>query len=176
MGNLDKFINFMKVNNADDYEEDYEENYPQNDDFEEPARIANHSKDEEPYEEDYEAPKPQKKPRTSFMNAQAKKNQNISRGVNSNMEVCLCKPQVFEDASQIADALLSERSVVLNLEGLDSHLAIRIFDFATGACYALKGRLEAISKFVYVITPESVYISGDTQKEAGALGNGFADK
>ncbi|MBR6381691.1 MAG: cell division protein SepF, partial [Lachnospiraceae bacterium] len=45
----------------------------------------------------------------------------------------------------------------------------------TGACYALRGRIEPISKFVYVITPESVYISGDTQEDSDVIGQGFGE-
>ncbi len=90
---------------------------------------------------------------------------------SGNMEICFCKPATFEDATQVADALLSNRSVVLNLEGLDMALAQRIFDFATGSTYAVQGKLEAISKYVYMITPESVNISGDTLEHNSALGS-----
>jgi cell division inhibitor SepF len=64
-------------------------------------------------------------------------------------------------------------SVVLNLQGLDSSLAQSIYDFLCGACYALGCRMEKVSDYVYVITPESVTLSGDFLTGQGSAGTGL---
>jgi cell division inhibitor SepF len=79
------------------------------------------------------------------------------------MEVCVIKPSSYDDAREIGDTLLSGRTVILNMEGLDMGVAQRIIDFMSGTTYALRGNLQKISNFIFVITPASVDISGDLQ-------------
>ncbi|SHO45876.1 cell division protein SepF [Anaerocolumna xylanovorans] len=76
-------------------------------------------------------------------------------------EVCIMKPSTFEDSQEICDMLLSGRAAVINLEGLDVDLAQRIMDFISGSVYSMNGRLHQISSFIFIISPESVDISGD---------------
>jgi cell division inhibitor SepF len=82
---------------------------------------------------------------------------------SSNMEVCVIKPTSFEDAREITETLLTNRTVVLNLEGLDVDVAQRILDFASGSSFAIDGKLQKISRYIFIITPSSVDISGDFQ-------------
>ena len=79
------------------------------------------------------------------------------------MEVCVIKPTTVEEAREITETLLSNRTVVLNLEGLDVGIAQRIIDFTSGSCYAIQGNLQKISHYIFIITPSSVDISGDFQ-------------
>ena len=79
------------------------------------------------------------------------------------MEVVVVKPTMFEDAREITETLLANRTVVLNLEGLDVGIAQRIIDFASGSCFAMSGNLQKISHYIFLITPPSVDISGDFQ-------------
>jgi cell division inhibitor SepF len=76
-------------------------------------------------------------------------------------EVCIMKPTTFEDSQDICDMLLSNRAAVINLEGIDVDLAQRIMDFVSGSVYALNGRLHQISSYIFIISPDSVDISGD---------------
>ena len=75
----------------------------------------------------------------------------------------LIKPTSVEDAREITETLLSNRAVVLNLEGLDMELAQRIIDFTSGSTFAIDGNLQKISNYIFIITPPSVDISGDFQ-------------
>ena len=79
------------------------------------------------------------------------------------MEVCVIKPRSMEDAREITDTLLADCTVVLNMEGLDLDVAQRIIDFTSGSCFAINGNLQKISNYIFIITPESVDISGDFQ-------------
>lgn len=96
-----------------------------------------------------------------------------SRMMNSNgMEVCVIKPTSVEDAREITETLLANRTVVLNLEGIDVDIAQRIIDFTSGSCFAINGNLQKISRYIFIITPASVDISGDFQD---IIGGGFDD-
>ena len=80
------------------------------------------------------------------------------------MEVCVIKPTSVEDAREITETLLANRTVVLNLEGIEVDVAQRIIDFTSGSCYAIQGNLQKISHYIFIITPASVDISGDFQE------------
>lgn len=183
MSVLDKFLNAMKMNDDDGFDdEDYlDEEYDGYDDYEEERpkkRILSKS-----YQEDYEedapaapasrssaAPQPERTAAPARTTARPKttaKSSKISpmrpkRGTG--MEVCVIKPKSMEDAREITETLLEECTVVLNMENLDLDIAQRIIDFASGSCYAIHGNLQKISNYIFIITPESVDISGDFQE------------
>ena len=75
----------------------------------------------------------------------------------------MIKPTSFDESREITETLLANRTVVLNVEGLDVDIAQRIIDFASGSCFAINGNLQKISNYIFIITPESVDISGDFQ-------------
>ena len=143
MGVMDKFLNYMKLNEDDDdfYDDDYYEERPVE---EKPKKLP----------ED----KPVKKttPKVTPMR-QTKK-------TGPGMEVCVIKPTSIEDAREITETLLANRTVVLNLEGLDVDIAQRIIDFTSGSCFAISGNLQKISHYIFIITPAVVDISGDFQE------------
>ena len=87
--------------------------------------------------------------------------QGRNKRLNNGMEVCVIKPTSVDDSREIADTLLSNRTVVLNMEGLDGDIAQRVIDFTSGATYAINGNLQKISHYIFIITPPSVDISGD---------------
>lgn len=88
----------------------------------------------------------------------------MTRKTANGMEVCVIKPTSVDDAREITDTLLSNRTVVLNMEGLDVDVAQRIIDFTSGSTYAISGNLQKISHYIFIITPKSVDISGDFQE------------
>ncbi len=106
---------------------------------------------EEPaYEKSYES-----SPRPRFTPMRSRKAGQVP------MEVKVIRPTSMEDSREIADTLISECTVLLNLEGIDMDVAQRIIDFTCGTCYSLKGRLQKISNYIFILTPEEVDISGD---------------
>ncbi len=86
---------------------------------------------------------------------------------NVNMEVCVIKPTTMEEAREIADTLVDNSTVILNLEGIDVELAQRIIDFTSGACYSLGGSLQQVSSYIFVLGPYNVDITGDLQNILG---------
>ena len=162
MGVMDKFLNYMKLNDEDDgeyYDDDY---YDDDDEIAEPAprrsRPTLVKSDPEPEEE-----KPVKKtvPKITPM----KQSRKVGVG---GMEVCVIKPTSVEDGREITETLLANRTVVLNLEGLDMEIAQRIIDFTSGSCFAISGNLQKISHYIFIIPPPSVDISGDFQEIMGS--------
>ncbi|MBB2182972.1 cell division protein SepF [Lachnospiraceae bacterium MD1] len=77
------------------------------------------------------------------------------------LEVCIMKPTSFEDSQEICDMLLTGRATVINLEGFDDKLAQRTMDFISGSVYAINGKLHRISNCIFIVSPDTVDISGD---------------
>ena len=76
----------------------------------------------------------------------------------TNMEVCVIRPTSMEDTREIADTLVDNSTVILNLEGIDMELAQRIIDFTSGACYSLGGSSsESIQLYLYSWTIQRRY-------------------
>lgn len=88
----------------------------------------------------------------------------IRSATTRNMEVVVIHPQNMDDANEITDTLLSGRAVILNLEGVHLEVAQRIIDYSAGSCYAMRGNLQRITNYIFLVTPANVEISGDFQE------------
>ncbi len=167
MSFMDKFLQSIQLSgDADDgYYDEPDDNYSSK--AESISSNAPIGKDDPSIEVSEEklkkiAPKPVSRPKKS-MNS-------------SGMEVCVIKPTSVEDAREITETLLANRTVVLNLEGLDVDIAQRIIDFTSGSCFAISGNLQKISRYIFIITPASVDISGDFQNIlSGTFGGGITE-
>lgn len=150
MSVMDKFLNAMKLNDEEDdyYDDDYY-------DEPEPPKKSLPVKDDSNIEEE-----------KTLKKAAAKVTpmRQMKKMSEAGMEVCVIKPTSVEDAREITETLLANRTVVLNLEGLDVEIAQRIIDFTSGSCFAISGNLQKISHYIFIITPASVDISGDFQE------------
>ena len=91
--------------------------------------------------------------------------ENASMGMGGAIELKVVKPERFESVSQIADHLLSRRTVVLNLENTNKETARRLIDFLSGVAYSINGQLKKIASNAYVITPDNVDVSGEQLRE-----------
>ena len=83
-------------------------------------------------------------------------------------EVVAIRPQSMEDGNEITDTLLSGKAVILNLEGINHDISQRIIDYTAGSCYAMRGSLQKISNYIFLVAPSGVDISGDFQNALGA--------
>lgn len=174
MGFMDKFLDRMKF--GDEHEEDYDE-YEEDEEDEVPdTRIRRKDKpvievteDEEDEEEPAKPTRPFRASRASKSPAKSNSTTKIVRMGATTMAVCVIKPTTVDEEREIADTLLSGRAVIINLEGIEVDQAQRIIDFMSGACFAIKGNLQSVSKYIFIATPESIEVSGDF------LGNISAD-
>ena len=145
MSMMDKFLTAMKLNGEDDdyYDSDEESYYDAS--GAEAARKSPIGKDDPSIEiaED----KLKKAPIKSMPATHTRKSMTAA-----GMEVCVIKPTTVEDAREITETLLANRTVVLNLEGLDVDIAQRIIDFTSGSCFAIHGNLQKISRYIFIIT------------------------
>ncbi len=79
----------------------------------------------------------------------------------ASLELKVVKPDRYDNVSQIANHLLSRRTVVLNLEETNKETARRLLDFLSGVAYSINGNLKRVANNTYVITPCNVDVTGD---------------
>ena len=157
MSVIDKFLDVMKLGGDDDYD-DYDDYDEFDDDYEEEKpekRSSFRRKKEEDYD-DFDDEEPRERSKVTPIRQAPRKQ-------GKGMEVCVIKPTSFEDSREITETLLSNRTVVLNFEGLDMDVAQRIIDFTSGSCFAIGGNLQKVSGSIFLVTPRNVDISGDLQ-------------
>ena len=183
MGVLDKFLDAIKVNDDydddefldDEFDDDFDDEKPKRrffkqleeddddlDDYE-PRRRA----EKQPAPKAAKTAKPQKTVKSPSSASASSSKVTPMRQVKrtgSAMEVCVIKPTNMEDTREIADTLIANCTVILNLEGLDMEVAQRIIDFTSGSCYSIGGSLQKVSSYIFILTPASVDITGDYQQ------------
>lgn len=94
----------------------------------------------------------------------------VSMNKGSQMKVVLYQPKEFDDTKTIVDSLKSRRPVIINIEDIDTELARKIFDFCSGALYALDGHIQKISRGIFILAPNNVDVAGDVKGELGKKG------
>ena len=166
MGIAEKFLNMMKFNDTDEYEDEFSDEYDEvTQEYEEPA-------------EDFEEEEPEKKPILSFRRKKKAEepageehpyNDNRvipfhGRGEEGDI-VKVIKPQEFNEAQIVADFLKEGKTIVVNLEGIEISQAQRIIDFIGGASFAVDGSLKAISNNIFIVAPGNIEVSGDLRDE-----------
>lgn len=107
--------------------------------------------------EEYEAPEQQ---------APAANQTFGSASTGSALELKVIRPERFETVTQIADHLINNRTVVLNLEATNKETARRMIDFLSGVAYSIEGNLKKVANNTFVITPGNVAVSGEQQAQA----------
>jgi cell division inhibitor SepF len=167
MSNIFKnFLNSMKLTEDDEYE-DYvnEETEKEN---RKSRRLEKRAEKEEMMEEAPKSQAPVNAVSNDFRKERVAKVERSTAGkvvpirtTPKGLEVCIMKPTSFEDSQEICDMLLTGRATVINLEGFDDKLAQRTMDFVSGSVYAINGKLHRISNCIFIVSPDTVDISGD---------------
>ncbi len=163
MGFLDGFLNKMNFSSTDEYDGDYDDMdmTEENEEEEETAASAAEEKKAEP-----EAPKTESAPSSAVAFRKKQTKTSASKvvpmnGVMKQSEVCMIIPKDYNDTKDIAEILLSGKTVVLNMEAMNFDTAQRVIDFTSGACFTMGGSLQKISKKIIIATPSNVELSGD---------------
>lgn len=158
----DKFLGILKLNDEYDDYDDYDE-YDDEEDEIKPKKFSKAAKESQYIDEkSVKETSVIEQPRAAKSYSKSSKVVPMRTG-RSGMEVCVIKPKNVEEAREVTDTLLSGRAVILNLEGLHVDVAQRIIDFTSGSCYSINGNLQKVSNYIFIITPETVDISGDFQ-------------
>ena len=87
-------------------------------------------------------------------------------------EVVVIEPRSFDEALEIVEELRCRRSIVLNLQYLDTEQSQRVVDFLSGATHALDGHQQRVGQGVFIFAPNNFTINTESN-EARALKDAF---
>ena len=90
----------------------------------------------------------------------------VSLHTQKNTRMVLCEPKSYDEAQAIADEIRNRKSVVVNLQRVQSDLGLRIVDFLSGTVYALSGSISKLGPNIYLCAPESVEVQGSITEYA----------
>ncbi|MBU5476084.1 cell division protein SepF [Eubacterium sp. MSJ-21] len=187
------FLDFFKVKNIDDDEDEFEDDLFDDDDYDDdddddyedvkPSRTAKakssfgKSNGRSVSTSKYEAATQQSASshRSTASSSSSGKlvdfkdsqRQSYSRSADfrNRSEVFVIKPQETDEAQSVIDFLRANKTIVINIEGLDVAVAQRIIDYVGGACYAMGGSLNVVSSNIFIATPQDIEVSGDLREE-----------
>ena len=94
-----------------------------------------------------------------------------SRAGNGDVRVHFVVPESFNDAQDVGNKFKDSIPVILNLQGVEPGLSIRIIDFASGLTYALDGGMQKIADKTFLLTPRNVEVSAE--EKARLIERGF---
>ena len=92
-----------------------------------------------------------------------------SRNDSGAFRMVVIEPKNIEECRKLIDNLRANKPVIINLEKVETDLARKMFDFLSGATYALKGSCQRINQNIYLFAPHNVNIKAmvDRATEAG---------
>lgn len=91
----------------------------------------------------------------------------ISVANTNAFKLVLIEPKSFDECPKLVDGLKGRRPVIINLEKIETETAKKIFDFLSGATYALNGSVQKIANNIFIFAPESVDIAANQEDRGG---------
>jgi cell division inhibitor SepF len=75
------------------------------------------------------------------------------------LKLLLIEPKGFNECPKLVESLKAKKPVIINLEKMETETARKIFDFLSGATYALDGSVQKIANNIYIFAPENVNVT-----------------
>lgn len=180
-GKINSFLSFLKLVDEDDYDDDFYDDYDDDDLDDERERRKEEKRLEkerrreekrmataaakEDYFDSYDEPAvPTRRSSSVRSSSPQPKVVPLRGGSDSDVEVCIIKPENFGESQQVCETLLEGQPVVVNLEGIDILEAQRIMDFISGCIFSISGNMRQVSRYIFIFAPKSIDISGDYVK------------
>lgn len=80
-------------------------------------------------------------------------------------DVLVLDPTTFDEAPGIVNKLKQDKTIVVNLKQTDFEEGRKIFDFLSGAVFALEGSLNRIAESVFILAPKLISVSTQLNDE-----------
>ncbi|MDR2156889.1 MAG: cell division protein SepF [Clostridiales Family XIII bacterium] len=93
------------------------------------------------------------------------------KAITSQFKIVVIEPKNFDECPKLVDSLKSRKPVIINLEKMETDNARKIFDFLSGATYALNGTVQKIANNIFVFLPENVDVSTNTEHKGLTFGS-----
>ena len=95
--------------------------------------------------------------------------------ITSKFKIVVIEPRAFDECPKLVDSLKSRKPVIINLENIENDTARKIFDFLSGATYALNGNVQKIAQNIFVFLPENVDVQAGSDSQDYSYGSEKGD-
>jgi len=92
-----------------------------------------------------------------------------NKGINPNtsqFKLVVIEPKSFDECPKLVDSLKAKKPVIINLEKAESDTARKIFDFLSGATYALNGNVQKVANNIFIFAPENVDVHANIDQKS----------
>lgn len=174
MSIVNKFKDFIGLN--DEYEEDDDDmEYGYSDEYEEEKKPEKNAANRERYSNDSSSYGNQYINNT--YNANQEKYNSFERVMKGNvvnmqtvtgdnrLKISIHEPINYEDGPKIIDDIINKKAAVLNIEMMEKEKKRQILDFVCGGIYALDGKIQEITKDIYLLVPKGVDVNGKVKEQ-----------
>jgi cell division inhibitor SepF len=95
--------------------------------------------------------------------------------ITAKFKIVVIEPRAFDECPKLVDSLKSRKPVIINLENIENDTARKIFDFLSGATYALNGNVQKIAQNIFVFLPENVDVQAGSDTQGYKFGGDKGD-
>ena len=88
-------------------------------------------------------------------------NKNITPNTTNQFKMVVIEPKGFDECPKLVDNLKARKPVIINLEKVESDTARKMFDFLSGATYALNGNVQKVANNIFLFAPENVDVTAN---------------
>lgn len=82
------------------------------------------------------------------------------------LQMKVVRPTKLKEATEIAEALQSGQTIVLNLDEMDDSAARRMIDYIAGVIFAIRGKIERPADRTFLLTPDGISVATEDKKSA----------
>ena len=89
----------------------------------------------------------------------------LSISGDNRLKISIHEPITYEDGPKIIDDIINKKAAVLNIEMMEKEKKRQILDFVCGGIYALDGKIQEITKDIYLLVPKGVDVNGKVKEQ-----------
>lgn len=171
MGFMDKMKDLVGI--VDEYDDDYDISQEEIDEYKRELSSAQSFQPEAPLSTGITPPPSLHDVAPPQKFAAAEKREGTvdrdSRNASGAFRMVVIEPKNIDECRKLIDNLKANKPVIINLEKVETDLARKMFDFMSGAVYALSGTIQKVNQNIYLFAPHNVNIKAlvDRATEAG---------
>ena len=89
------------------------------------------------------------------------------------VKMVVIEPKSIDECPRLVDSLKAKKPIIINLEKIETDSARKIFDFLSGATYALNGNIQKVANNIFLFAPENVDISAQIDQKNSNYADGI---
>lgn len=104
------------------------------------------------------------------MNYSSSNTQGAKASMNQSgpFKMVVIEPKSLDECRKLVDNLRARKPVIINLERVETELARKMFDFLSGATYALAGNVQRVTQNIFIFAPNNVNINAKLDRSTEA--------